>query len=580
MAATNGGVIYAIDIANDLLGTINKTTGNWTFVSALPFNANFAQDMATDRENDMLYYAAYSYDYGGQLWTIDPLTDQMTLIDAFEGSMEVTSLIIPTEAPAHRWLTLSAYEGTLSGPFGSESVKVYYNSSGLSQGDYYANIHVYSLLSGTTTVPVHMSVGSPAILVEPTTLTVNPTNNLVPPPVASPESGSAGYGELKSLNIKPQDNRHDKKDFVPGKLLVKFRKNVTVDERGVSTNSADINSLFRNLNVRAIKRVFEDNGIRTAEKDAAGLFSIYLVKCPESADMKQAVRLFQSLPDVIYAEPDYLAYADYVPPDGMYPDQWGLNNTGQAQHNPDLVPVGTLGADIGAQQAWDIETGNASTVVAVLDEGVDLTHPEFAGRLLPGYDFFNNDNDPSPFDDDAHGTACTGIIAAAMNGTGIVGVAWNVNILPVKVMELGSGPYDVIAQGVVWSADQLADILSMSLGGSGYSATLEAAVNYAYTSGCVIVAAAGNSNVNNGMTPHYPCSFTNVISVGAMSPCNDRKTPSTCDGETWWGSNYGGGLDFVAPGVRIPTTDIMGAAGYTTGDYTPFFNGTSSACPQ
>jgi hypothetical protein len=109
---------------------------------------------------------------------------------------------------------------------------------------------------------------------------------------------------------------------------------------------------------------------------------------------------------------------------------------------------------------------------------------------------------------------------------------------------------------------------------------MESAVNYAYGMDAIILSAAGNDNTSNTVTPFYPAEYTNSISVGALSPCNNRKTPSTCDGEYWWGSNYAGTLDFLAPGVRINTTDITGSAGYSSTNYTSTFNGTSSACPS
>ena len=96
--------------------------------------------------------------------------------------------------------------------------------------------------------------------------------------------------------------------------------------------------------------------------------------------------------------------------------------------------------------------------------------------------------------------------------------------------------------------------------------------------GCVIVFAAGN---NNNSTVSYPANaIADIVAVGALSPCGERKNPSSCDGETNWGSNYGTALDVMAPGVLIPTTDISGSAGYSSGDYFNRFNGTSSACPH
>ena len=124
--------------------------------------------------------------------------------------------------------------------------------------------------------------------------------------------------------------------------------------------------------------------------------------------------------------------------------------------------------------------------------------------------------------------------------------------------------------------------MSDSWGGGSPSNTIDAAINSAVTNGrngkgCVVLFAAGNNN-NNSVS--YPASNPNVIAVGASSNCDARKSPTSCDGEYWWGSNYGTGLDIVAPGVKIYTTDLTGSHGYSSTDYNPTFNGTSSATPN
>ena len=117
------------------------------------------------------------------------------------------------------------------------------------------------------------------------------------------------------------------------------------------------------------------------------------------------------------------------------------------------------------------------------------------------------------------------------------------------------------------------------MGGSASASVLANAINYAYTSGVAVFASRGN---DDNTADNYPSSYSTVISVGGLSPCDTRKTPTSCDGEFWWGASYGGGpdkMDFVAPAARITTTDITGSGGYNSGDYTDSFNGTSSACP-
>lgn len=409
-----------------------------------------------------------------------------------------------------------------------------------------------------------ISVFEPDIYVNPTAITIN-------------------IGTTKKSSIYNTTTNWDASkitdEYVPGKILVKFHDVIDVYSDLDQTNNESINALNKQFSVSNMSQVFQNNDVNAALKMQFGLSSIFELQYDASIDIVKILQAYASNPYVVYAEPDYIYHTCIIPPDPMYPDQWGLNNTGQAVPYGGGGTVGTPGADINAELAWDIQTGSSTLIVSIIDEGVDLSHPEFAGRLLPGYDYYDNDPDPSPVGDGAHGTACAGIAAAANDGVGVVGVSWNVQILPVRVLGPSGGSSSQVANGITFSADEGADVLSLSLGGTGFSSTMESAVNYAYATDAIILSAAGNDNSNNTITPHYPSDYANSISVGALSPCNDRKTPSTCDGETWWGSNYAGTLDFMAPGVRIYTTDISGSAGYTSTNYTSSFNGTSSACP-
>ncbi|MEN8226076.1 MAG: S8 family serine peptidase [Bacteroidota bacterium] len=373
-------------------------------------------------------------------------------------------------------------------------------------------------------------------------------------------------------------------EIVPDEFIVKFKTNVAeyVEQAMLQdkqqTGVPQIDLLNEKYNVRAFERVFkfvDSPHANTRLVEKYGLDRTFIFNVPAGTDIKNAVSDFATLPDVDYAEPNYIDHATLVPDDPTYLQQWGLNNTGQA------VPlgggtVGTPGADINAEAAWDLHTGDASIILAILDSGVDYNHPEFAGRTVPGTD--TGDDDGDPMDSNGHGTNCAGIAAATGNNAqGVAGVNWNCMIMPVKIGPGASSTFTHAdgADGMVWAADHGADVLSCSYGGSN-SATKQAGVDYAYAAGCVIVAASGNDNL---LVSFYPASYSNVLSIGALSPCNDRKSPGTCDGETWWGSNYGPDLDVMAPGTRIHSTDILGSAGKDPGDYNATFNGTSAACP-
>lgn len=292
---------------------------------------------------------------------------------------------------------------------------------------------------------------------------------------------------------------------------------------------------------------------------------------------------FASTNQFEYAEPDFLLLLKkYNTNDPLLTYQWALNNTGSSiQYN------GTPGADMRVFSAWGLSTGNAATKVAIIDEGVDLVHPDLVANMLGGYDGTLQGSGGAPQGDDAHGTACAGIVAAsANNNLGVAGIAYNSKIVPVRIA-YGSGSSWItsnswIGTSIDWAWNQGdADVLSNSWGGGSSSSLINDAISRAVTQGrgglgAVVIFAAGN---DNGAVS-YPGTLTNVISVAAMSMCNQRKSPSSCDGETWWGSNYGTNVDVAAPGVKIHTTDISGSAGYSSGDYAPTFNGTSSACPN
>ena len=374
-------------------------------------------------------------------------------------------------------------------------------------------------------------------------------------------------------------------EYVQDEFIVKFRAAVADQIRqsarsGVPmTNVGEIDALNTKYQVRSLERAFKSLDSPKAKIELAekiGITRTYVLKVREGVDIKAAVAEYDALPVVEYAEPNYIDHITLVPDDPTYPDQWGLNNTGQAIPNSGGGTVGTVGADINAEAAWDITTGGTSDTIAILDSGVDYNHPDLAGRMVDGYDTFDDDTDPMDFT--GHGTSCAGIAAATgNNGIGVAGVNWNCKIMPIKIGADGATTFSHQdgADGMVWAADNGAHILSCSYGGSD-SQTKQDGVDYADSVGCTILASRGNNNTNHAF---FPASYPNVIAVGALSPCNDRKTPTTCDGETWWGSSFGNDLDVMAPGTRIHTIDITGSGGYDDGDYTSTFNGTSAACP-
>lgn len=305
----------------------------------------------------------------------------------------------------------------------------------------------------------------------------------------------------------------------------------------------------------------------------------YTLRLAEPSELFETVRRFVAMPEVRFSEPSYVSYDDALasPDDSLLPMMWHVTNDGQR--------IGTFGADIALDGAWEYTLGDPDVVVAVIDTGVELEHEDLAANLLPrnGEDWdFADFADRVPADEDGHGTACCGIVGAvAGNDTGVRGVAPGCRILPLRI-DLSPGRNQNRADAIHYAATRRADFSAMVLSlswrmSSGSTIAVHDAIAEAHAVGCVIVAASGNGGSDD---MDYPAMYAETISVGATSPCDERKSSASCDGESWWGSDYGPALDVVAPGVFVVTTDRSGDAGYVPGDYHYGFNGTSAACPM
>jgi len=237
--------------------------------------------------------------------------------------------------------------------------------------------------------------------------------------------------------------------------------------------------------------------------------------------MDMVLSALKKNPMVEYAEPNYIAQAFMVPNDPYYGYQWNFH--GVDEGGIDMEP------------AWDVATGDGA-IVAVIDTGIRVGSDLANTKFVQGYDFVNDDNDPT--DDNGHGTHVAGTIAQSTNNNeGVAGVAFNTYLMPVKVLDSrGSGTYDDIVSGIYYAVDNGANIISMSLGGSSGSTALEDALAYAYSKGVTVIAAAGNDGTN---VISYPAAYdAYVIAVGATQY---DKTLAPY-------SNYGTSLDVVAPG--------------------------------
>jgi thermitase len=276
------------------------------------------------------------------------------------------------------------------------------------------------------------------------------------------------------------------------------------------------------------------------------------------------------------AHPNFLRLVQRpAPAEGTTTEQWGLDNPG----NP-----GVMGADVAALAAWTVSEGNPNVRVAVLDEGVDTAHPYLKDALVAERDFVENNATARPEGDDAHGTACAGIIGSRSEK--VWGLAPKVSLVAARIAKGDGGDgwlFDDFntADAIDWCWDDAAaDVLSNSWGGGPPVDVITAAFSRACNlgrkgKGAVVVVAAGNAQ--NHVS--YPGTLPDVLTVGASNQWDERKTRTSADGETWWGSNFGKGLDVMAPGVQILTTDISGRRGYGTSLTIGSFNGTSAATP-
>jgi thermitase len=260
-----------------------------------------------------------------------------------------------------------------------------------------------------------------------------------------------------------------------------------------------------------------------------------------SLTTEQLMKTFAEHPDSVYAEPNYLLLPNRQPNDTFYKVyQWNL-------------PL------IGMEQSWEVSRGSSDVVVAVVDTGIDLNHPEFRGKLVNGHNVLEDNNNPN--DDNGHGTHVAGVIAARTNnGAGIAGMSWNGKLMPIKAIGAdGAGSAFDIAQGIYWATDHGADVINLSVGNYTSSAALLEACRYAFERNVVLVAASGNDSTDQ---PSYPAAYKEVLSVAAVDH-NRRRADF---------SNFGRYIDVAAPGVDIPST-------YIYSDYAAL-SGTSMACPH
>jgi serine protease len=360
----------------------------------------------------------------------------------------------------------------------------------------------------------------------------------------------------------------------------RFRPSLRIEElecRNLMSASLPVADTFDNLQLDTTSYSSENVLVRwesnaPAAAGNANLLDLgsglYRVTLSPGQSVAEALTYYQGLPGVDYATPDYEVQLARTPNDPSYGSLYGMTK-------------------IGAPAAWDVSTGSANMVVAVIDTGVNYTHPDLAANMwrnpreiagngldddgngyrddIFGWDFANNDS--NPMDDNGHGTHVAGTIGAVGNNSvGVVGVNWNVKIMALKFLSAsGSGNLSNAVLALNYAVANGAKVSNNSYGGGGFFAAMDTAVANARAAGHIFVAAAGNENNNNDVNPSYPAgyNYNNVISVAATDSADRRASFS----------NYGAtSVDIAAPGVSILSTWL--GTGYNT------ISGTSMASPH
>lgn len=321
------------------------------------------------------------------------------------------------------------------------------------------------------------------------------------------------------------------------------------------------------VNVSQCNNILQNHRV-SLQKMPLGKHDVYVGSVPKDVNVFAPANQLQESGLCAIAEPNFWieAQTHIIPNDSLFASQWYLNQANDA--------------DIDAPEAWDITTGTGNAVVAIMEGGFQITHPDISSNIVSPYNAFDDNNDPTPENPFArHGTPCIGLIAASSNNQkGVASIGYNLKVKPVKLAASGlfgwlffnSIHLTQAANNIIITPHVVA--VSNSFGSDAQVNWVE----YSYLNihnqcrnglGAVILGSSGNSGSSN--TISYPGGFDFAISVGASTPI-DTKTDF---------SNASPQLDLVAPGVDIQSLDITGDWGYSATDYFPSFGGTSASCP-
>lgn len=339
----------------------------------------------------------------------------------------------------------------------------------------------------------------------------------------------------------PEDNQGTS-HYQQNEVVVRFKTDPTEDE---------LNQIKNEIHATSAQKLGYTYVFRTNDRDAKSLIAYF------------------SKWHVVYVEPHFLYMTNDYYDDQERTDSNPSSTNSDSNQTPvssNFMPNDNLYQRyqwnlplIETVQGWQINRGANNVIVAVVDTGVDLAHPDLQGQLLPGYNVISGNDNPQ--DDVGHGTHVTGVISALVNNKlGVAGMTWFNKVLPVKVLDqTGAGSTYSVAQGIIWATDHGAKVMNLSLGNYADSGFLHDAVQYAYDKDVALIAASGNDNSEQ---PGYPAAYPEVFAVAAIDSQNE-KAPF---------SNYGDYIDVTAPGVTIAST-------YPNNQYAAL-SGTSMASPH
>jgi len=363
---------------------------------------------------------------------------------------------------------------------------------------------------------------------------------------------SAKPNSTEDITVRTGEDNGSASHYHINEAVVRFRREPT---------DAEIREIMKDIDGASVRKL--------------GYARVFTSRSMETEDL---IAYFRERWNPVYVEPHYLYLANGLREQALRADgaksgtgasdregfkiraENGADATGDAIVPNDLLYNAyqwNLPA-IETERGWALSRGSDDIVIAVLDTGVQLDHPDLKGRIAEG---INLVGEGDPEDDVGHGTHVAGIIAATVNnGEGVAGLSWRGRIMPVKVLDSsGSGTTYSVAEGIIWATDHGADVINMSLGNYASAQFLHDAIRYAYDRGVVLVAASGNDNTDQ---PGYPAAYPEVFAVAATD-AEDNKAPY---------SNYGDYIDAAAPGDAIAST-------YPGNQYAAL-SGTSMASPH